>query len=100
MTPELRPKTAYMCLSIDGFMRNNKFPRNYDLFEREDGSPMSPEEAAAFLATEKAKGRKVIPTSNSCSNPCKRAEDGCAGFDYSGGGCPGYYCDSGKGSAA
>lgn len=41
-----------------------------------------------FLRTERAKGHKVIPCSGECGNPCK--QPGCKGFDYTGGGCPGY----------
>lgn len=44
-------KTYSMCMSIDGFRRNNRYPRDYKIF--------------------------------------KHADNGCTGFDYSGGGCPG-----------
>ena len=80
--------TSYsMCMSIEGFMRNNRFPKGYDIFQQDDGTPMTPAEALAFLTTEKAKGRKVIPCSAECGNPCKHAS--CPGFDYSGSGCGG-----------
>ena len=82
-------RTYSLCMSIDGFIANNRYPRGYDIFEHDDGTPMKPAEALAFLTTEKAKGRKVIPCSAECSNPCKHADSGCAGFDYSGGGCGG-----------
>ena len=81
----------HMCLNIAGFMRNNKFPDAYDCFENEDGSQMSPGAAFTFLNAEQAKGHKVIPCSSECGNPCQRS--GCAGFDYKGGGCPGYLID-------
>ena len=79
-----------MCMNVDGFIRNNRFPNGYEgVFERDDGTPLSPAEARTFLAIEKSKGHKVIPCSSSCGNPCGHARDGCTGFDYSGGGCPG-----------
>lgn len=79
-----------MCLNVDGFLRNNKFPLGYDIFQNDDGTELKPEEALAYLHTEKAKGHKVIPCGEACGNPCKNADKGCTGFDYSGGGCPGY----------
>ena len=81
----------HMCLNIAGFMRNNKFPDGYDCFVNEDGSDMSPGAAFTLLNAEQAKGYKVIPCSSECGNPCQQA--GCAGFDYQGGGCPGYPID-------
>lgn len=79
-----------MCLNIDGFMRNERYPRGYDIFQQDDGTPLTPAEALAWLTTEKAKGHKVIPCSSACGNPCPNASRGCVGFDYSGSGCPGY----------
>lgn len=78
------------CMSVEGFLRNNKYPEDFGVFQRSDGSPLKPEEALTFLHMEKAKGRKVIPCSGECGNPCKNADKGCTGFDYGGGGCPGY----------
>lgn len=75
-------------MSIEGFLRNNRYPKDFDVFQHDDGTEMSPEEALAYLVTERAKGHKVIPCSGECGNPCKHA--GCSGFDYAGGGCPGY----------
>lgn len=69
-------------------MRNNKFPEGYDIFENEDGTQMSPGAAFTYLNAQQAKGRKVIPFSAECGNPCKH--ESCKGFDYQGGGCPGY----------
>lgn len=77
-----------ICMSIDGFLRHNRYPQDFNIFQRDDGTEMPPEEALAYLMTEKAKGHKVIPCSGECGNPCKHT--GCAGFDYAGGGCPGY----------
>lgn len=79
-----------MCMNVDGFLRNNKYPKGYDIFQQDDGTPLHPDEALAFLHTEKAKGHKVMPCSGNCGKPCKNADKGCTGFDYSGGGCPGY----------
>lgn len=82
-------RTRYhLCLNIQGFMRQNKFPEGYDIFQRDDGTPMSPGAAFTYLNAEEAKGHKVIPCSSECGNPCE--QKGCKGFDYSGGGCPGH----------
>ena len=94
---ERRSKTYSMCMNVDGFMRNNRYPRGYDIFQHDDGKEMSPAEALQFLTLEKAKGRKVIPCSSECSNPCKHSDNGCTGFDYSGGGCPGRFTDKAQG---
>lgn len=85
-----------LCMNIDGFVRNNRYPDGYDIFQQDDGTPLTPPEARAFLATEKAKGRVVIPCSSECGNPCQHAEKGCTGFDYQGGGCPGREVSSEK----
>lgn len=99
MTDKTRMRRISMCLNVEGFMRNNRFPRGYDVFEQDDGTPLKPNEALAFLTLEKAKGRAVIPMSKDCGAPCKHAESGCTGFDYSaGGGCPGHYVDAPVGS--
>lgn len=79
-----------MCMNVEGFMQSNRFPRGYDIFQHDDGKPMPPDEALAFLVAEKARGHKVIPVSAQCRNPCTHANKGCDGFDYAGGGCPGY----------
>lgn len=78
----------HLSLNIAGFMQENKFPDGYDIFQRDDGTPMSPGAAFTYLNAEQAKGHKVIPCSSKCGNPC--AQTGCAGFDYQGGGCPGH----------
>lgn len=96
MTVDTRPKRFSLCMDIDGFVRNNRFPRDYrNLFRDDNGRTLSPEEARAQFAIEKAKGRKVIPMSAECSNPCKHAAAGCTGFDYAGRGCPGRYIGEG-----
>jgi hypothetical protein len=86
------PKTFSLCMNIDGFVRNERYPQGYtDLFTDGDGRTFTPEEARAYLAIEKAKGYKVIPMSGACGNPCEHADNGCTGFDYSGGGCAGRF---------
>jgi hypothetical protein len=86
-----RSKTYSLSMSIDGFIRNNRYPRDYKGLFTEDGKTLTPAEARTFLALEKAKGRKVIPCSSECGKPCQHENDGCTGFDYAGGGCPGRY---------
>jgi hypothetical protein len=88
-----RSRTYSMCMNIDGFVRNNRYPRDYNVFEQEDGTPMTPAEARTYLALEKAKGHNVIPCSAECGNPCKHADNGCTGFDFVKGGCPGRYTE-------
>jgi len=86
-------KTFSLCMNVEGFMRNNKYPRGYDVFQHDSGEPLTAHEALQFLTLEKAKGRKVIPMSAQCGNPCKHAENGCSGFDYSGSGCAGRFSE-------
>lgn len=82
--------TRYMCMDVANFMRNERYPKGYDIFQKDDGTPLSPPEALAWLSMEKAKGRKVIPVSSKCGSPCPQAALGCTGFDYQGKGCPGH----------
>jgi len=91
---DTRARTYSLCMNVEGFMRNNRYPRDYNIFQKDDGTPLTAPEALAFLTTEKAKGRKVIPMSAACGNPCTHADNGCKGFDYTGGGCPGRYSES------
>lgn len=77
-------------MSVDGFMQKSQFPEDYEgVFSDSEGNELSPSEAWAFLVSEKARGRKVIPCSGECGNPCQHADRGCTGFDYEGSGCPG-----------
>ena len=87
----------YLSLDIEGFISAARFPDGYRIFDRTDGTEMSPVEARTFLAIELAKGRKVIPCSSECSAPCKHSASGCTGFDYKGGGCPGHRVDDAQG---
>lgn len=88
---EPRFKTYSLCMNVEGFLKQNAFPDGYDIFQQDDGTPLSPAEALAFLEIENAMGHKVIPCSAECGNPCKHSDNGCTGFDYGGGGCPGRY---------
>ncbi|MDR5736173.1 hypothetical protein QCE47_28065 [Caballeronia sp. LZ025] len=90
-----RMRKFSMSMNIDGFIRNNRYPHDYrGVFQHGDGRAMGPAEARTYLALEKAKGRSVIPFSAACGNPCQHAENGCTGFDYNGGGCPGRYTEA------
>lgn len=91
MTIKTRSKTISLCMNIDGFIRNARYPSGYRNLFVEDGKTLTAPEARTFLALERAKGRKVIPCSSECGNPCKHENNGCTGFDYQGGGCPGRY---------
>lgn len=92
-----RTRVVSLSMHIDGFMRENRFPRGWDIFQHDDGSELTPAEALAFLTLEKAKGRKLIPCNGECGNPCRHAPRGCTGFDYQEGGCPGRYREDGDG---
>jgi hypothetical protein len=94
MKLESRWKTISLCMDIDGFTRNAKYPGGYKNMFIDDGRTLTPAEARAFLAMEKAKGHKVIPCSSECGNPCKHSDNGCTGFDYQGVGCPGRYTNA------
>jgi hypothetical protein len=90
-------RTYSMCMNVEGFLRNSKFPQDFrGMFRADDGRQFSPHEARDHLRLELHKGHKVIPCDNECGNPCKRAERGCTGFDYAGGGCPGRLSDTEK----
>jgi hypothetical protein len=91
MSLENRTKTYSLSMNVEGFLRHNRYPEDFDVFQHDDGTPLSPSEALTYLTTEKAKGHKVIPCSAECGNPCKHSDNGCTGFDYRGGGCPGRY---------
>lgn len=79
----------HVCLNIEGFLRANKYPHGYNIFQHDDGTMMSPEEAGVYLQAELASGHRVMPCSSHCGNPCAHSTEGCAGFSYDSG-CPGY----------
>lgn len=84
-------KTRGRVLKIDDFIRTRRFPVDYrGAFRDAQGNELEPVAALTYLHLEKAKGRVVIPCSVHCGKPCKFAMEGCIGFDYTGGGCPGY----------
>lgn len=76
-------------------MRSTRFPSGYrGMFRNDAGHQLTPQEARDTLRLELAKGHNVIPISKDCGPaPCAHAGEGCTGFDYSGGGCPGYCID-------
>lgn len=82
----------HIYLDIEGFVRSSKYPDEYiGLFCDATGRSLTPAEARTKLTIDKARGRKVLPISKECgAAPCPHAADGCSGFDYAGGGCPGY----------
>ena len=94
MSTEHGLKRYGLRMSIDGFLRHNRYPDDFDVFQAGDGRAMKPSEALAFLTTAKARGHTVIPCSAECGAPCPHEARGCTGFDYSGGGCPGYFVDA------
>lgn len=94
MILESRTKRVSMCMDIENFMKQTKFPKGYMNMLIDDGRTLSPEEAHSHLIGELKKGRSVIPCSGECGNPCQHSDKGCTGFDYSGGGCPGRYIDN------
>lgn len=82
-----RSYSIHLC--VDSYLRR-PFPEGYEgVFVTSEGSRLSAADAVLFLTLEKAKGRKVIPCGDGCGNPCGHAANGCTGFDYTGGGCPG-----------
>lgn len=85
MTDETKlpwPKTTHLRVSISGFLRNSRFPRDYiGIFSTDDGRDMTPDEAHAFLLSEIAKGHKFIPV------------QGCDNFDPVEHGCLGHTAD-------
>lgn len=95
-----RSRAGYLCMNVEGFMRNNKYPRDYvGVFQHDDGRVMPPAEALGFLKLQAFRGRRVIPMSSECGNPCKHAGQGCTGFNYDKG-CPGYSTDEHNGDTA
>ena len=81
-----------MCMSVRGAIATIRNSRGEDTFlQQDDGTPLLRNEALQFLNLELAKGHNVIPVNDGCDNPCTRK--GCAGFNFSEGGCPGYDVD-------
>lgn len=78
-----------VCVGIEGLLART-FPEDFEgLFAKAEGRAMSAVETYAFLWIAKVSGKKVLPTGG-CRRPCPQQSRGCTGFDYSGGGCPGY----------
>jgi hypothetical protein len=101
---DARTKTFSVSLNLDWFMGRTPYPEGYrGLLRTSDGVELEPADALSFLTLEKAKGRKLLPMGAGCGSPCVHEQQGCVGFDYLGGGCPGYYNDQvggGDGEAA
>lgn len=92
---ETRTKTYSVSLDLDWFMRRTPYPEGYrGLLRTAQGVELTPEDALSYLALEKAKGRRVQPMGAGCGDPCVHAHQGCNGFDFLGGGCPGYFNDT------
>jgi hypothetical protein len=71
-------RTIHMCMDIEGFLNNARFPSSFEgMFKHDDGRPMTPQEARSELFEQLRMGRRVIQM---C--PCE-------GFDYQTG-CPGH----------
>ena len=83
-------RTRYMCMNIEGFLRNSRFPDDYaGVFTNDDGTPVPASDAYADLIDRLRQGHHLMPMKSECSNPCQ--QPGCAGFDYGkNGGCPGF----------
>lgn len=59
---------THMCLDIEGFLSNARFPDKFKgMFKHDDGSPMSPADARAELFACLRKGWRVIPL-GACDN--------------------------------
>jgi hypothetical protein len=87
----VKARRTFLCLHVNDFMRGRRFPDDYTgIFTHVDGAALSPHQARDYLIAQIARNRKVIPMSAQCGHPCPNADNGCSGFDYSGGGCPGF----------
>lgn len=85
-------KRGYMCVSVNGYLAALKRTRRRDSMLSDNGRTLSRTEAIAYLTIEQNKGHDVIPAHAGCGNPCTNSCK-CTGFDYKGGGCPGYVID-------
>ncbi|PRC92622.1 hypothetical protein [Solimicrobium silvestre] len=70
------PTTWHMCLNVRGFLNSAK-KREYKMFEHDDGTNMTYDEARNALFDELAQGHEVIPMGK------------CDNFDYKTG-CKGH----------
>jgi hypothetical protein len=92
---ETKQKTFGIHLDVESFLKNTSFPHGFaELLTDGEGRELSPYSAREALRAELAKGHKVIPCSGECGNPCQHVSNGCSGFGYGGGGCPGRYHDA------
>ncbi len=79
-------KMYHLSLDIAGFMRNNRYPRDYNNMFEEKGRKLSPHEAHEMLLQAVREGKKLLPC------------DDCPTFDFQKG-CPGHE-EPEKGGAA
>lgn len=78
----------HLALHVRDYLDTAPYPEGYEnLLKGQDAAG-----AFACLLLEKHRGHTVIPMSAACSpsTSCTHREQGCTGFDYTGGGCPGY----------
>jgi len=81
-------------MDVEGFMALSTYPQDYaGMFSGGDGKDLLPAVALSYMCIQRAMGRKVIPMSAECGKPCAHEGNGCEGFDYAGGGCPGHFID-------
>lgn len=84
-------RRMHICMNVRGGIRaHDKQRPNAASGVKVDGRELTNAEFVDFLWEQAYEGRRVIPMSGCCGNPCSNAAQGCTGFDYSGGGCPGY----------
>ena len=69
---------VHMSINLEGLLRNYK-RKKINIFDDENGRPVSDKEARIYIQECLSKGWKVIPMGG---------ENICEGFDYFGKGCP------------
>jgi hypothetical protein len=84
-------RSTFMCMNVRGAIRHHdKAKPHASSGVTVDGRKLTNAQFVDYLWEQALQGRKVIPMAGCCGNPCSNAAKGCTGFDYSGGGCPGY----------
>ncbi|MCY1275348.1 hypothetical protein D9M69_494460 [compost metagenome] len=71
--------TYHVHLCVRGYLRDASKRELAGMFQRQDGTKLSADEAREYLMDCLAEGKEVLPLSQECE-----------GFDYSGKGCPGH----------
>lgn len=72
-------KTYHVHLCVRGYLRGASKHELAGMFQRQDGTPLSAEEAREYLMDCLAEGKELLPLSSECE-----------GFDYREKGCPGH----------